>query len=196
MVLKKRSSGWIRFRPQSRVLIWGVEFGDKVEGWREEVERGSCSLMCTFGLVCGDCNEMQSKYEIRGKISWRGESDGRKRDLKLAVVVTNGLSRRTMAEEKRGWTSSGRRARVYGVERARRERTGPANGWKLGYPPSRGVRTACRKQGPAARQGSEICGQSQRRALRPKSKPNLPGRSVAKEAVEATTDDESWMCVC
>jgi hypothetical protein len=60
MVLKKRSSGWIRCRSQTRVLIWGVEFGDKVEEWREEVERGSCSLMCTFGLVCGDCNEMQS----------------------------------------------------------------------------------------------------------------------------------------
>lgn len=37
-----------------------VEFGDRVEEWREEVERGFCSLMCTFGLVCGDCNEMQS----------------------------------------------------------------------------------------------------------------------------------------
>jgi hypothetical protein len=45
----------------SGVLIWGVEFGDRVEEWREEVERGSCSLMCTFGLVCGDCNEMQSR---------------------------------------------------------------------------------------------------------------------------------------
>ena len=44
----------------NQVLIWGVESGDKVEEWREEVERGSCSLMCTFGLVCGDCNEMQS----------------------------------------------------------------------------------------------------------------------------------------
>lgn len=42
------------------VLIWGVEFGDRVEEWREEVERGSCSLMCTFGLVCGDCSEVQS----------------------------------------------------------------------------------------------------------------------------------------
>jgi hypothetical protein len=30
------------------------------------------------------------KVEIRGKISWRGESDGQKRDLKWAVVVTNG----------------------------------------------------------------------------------------------------------
>lgn len=42
------------------VLISGLEVGDKVEVMREEVERGSCSLMCTFGLVCGDCNEMQS----------------------------------------------------------------------------------------------------------------------------------------
>jgi len=56
-------------------FIWGVEFGDRVVGWREEVERGSCSLMCTFGLVCGDCSEVQSGYEIRGKISWRSESD-------------------------------------------------------------------------------------------------------------------------
>jgi hypothetical protein len=110
------------------------------------------------------------------------------------VVVTKGLSRRTMAEEKKGWTSSGRRARVYGVERARRERTGPANGWKLGYPPSRALEQRVASRGQ--RQGSEICGQGQRRGLRLKSKPNLPGRSVAKEAVEATTDDESWMCVC
>ena len=37
------------------VLIWGLEVGDKVEVMREEVERGSCSLMRTFELVCGDC---------------------------------------------------------------------------------------------------------------------------------------------
>lgn len=42
------------------VLISGFEVGDKVEVMREEVERGSCSLMCTFGLVCGDCSEVQS----------------------------------------------------------------------------------------------------------------------------------------
>jgi hypothetical protein len=116
------------------------------------------------------------KCEIRGKISWRGESDGRKRDLKWAVVVTNGLSRRTMAEEKRGWTSSGR-GRGYmgwdGVERARKERTGPANGWKLGYPPSRALEQRVASRGQ--RQGSEICGQGQRRALRLKSKPICRG---------------------
>lgn len=37
------------------VLISGFEVGDKVEVMREEVERGSCSLMRTFELVCGDC---------------------------------------------------------------------------------------------------------------------------------------------
>lgn len=37
------------------VLISGLEVGDKVEVMREEVERGSCSLMRTFELVCGDC---------------------------------------------------------------------------------------------------------------------------------------------
>ena len=45
------------------VLIWGLEVGDKVEVMREEVERGSCSLMRTFELVCGDC-----KYAIRDEI--------------------------------------------------------------------------------------------------------------------------------
>ena len=39
------------------VLIWGLEVGDKVEVMREEVERGSCSLMRTFVLVCGDCED-------------------------------------------------------------------------------------------------------------------------------------------
>ena len=37
------------------VLISGLEVGDKVEVMREEVERGSCSLMRTFELACGDC---------------------------------------------------------------------------------------------------------------------------------------------
>lgn len=45
------------------VLISGFEVGDKVEVMREEVERGSCSLMRTFELVCGDC-----KYAIRDEI--------------------------------------------------------------------------------------------------------------------------------
>jgi hypothetical protein len=39
------------------VLISGLEVGDKVEVKREEVERGSCSLMRTFVLVCGDCKD-------------------------------------------------------------------------------------------------------------------------------------------
>jgi len=39
------------------ILIWGLEVGDKVEVMREEVERGSCSLMRTFVLVCGDCKD-------------------------------------------------------------------------------------------------------------------------------------------
>lgn len=45
------------------VPISGFEVGDKVEVMREEVERGSCSLMRTFELVCGDC-----KYAIRDEI--------------------------------------------------------------------------------------------------------------------------------
>jgi hypothetical protein len=37
------------------IITAGLEAGDKVEVIRKKVERGSCSLMHTFELVCGDC---------------------------------------------------------------------------------------------------------------------------------------------
>jgi hypothetical protein len=61
-----------------------------------------------------------------------------------------------------------------------------ANGWKLGYPPSRALEAACRSRGQ--RQGSGRCGQAGPTACAPSQiKAKSPGRSVAREAVEATT---------
>jgi len=54
------------------VLIWGLEVGDKVEVMREEVERGSCSLMRTFVLVCGDCKGCNQGRDPKNPVTeWR-----------------------------------------------------------------------------------------------------------------------------
>jgi hypothetical protein len=58
-------------------IISGLEVGDKVEVLREEVERGSCSLMCTFELVCGDCNGCNQGRDPKNPVTewWRVVSD-------------------------------------------------------------------------------------------------------------------------
>jgi hypothetical protein len=142
--------------------------------------------MCTFGLVCGDCNEMQS-----GRDPWKDLVAQRKRwtdDLKCWVVVTSGLSRRTIAaEEKRGgWTSSGRRRGYMGWRGGRAQGSRTGGRVEVGLAGTLEQRVAVCSRG--LRQGK---GDNNGVLSVPKSKPNRrgaaqrPPSSVAKEAVEA-----------